>query len=499
MRKKIVVWCGADFTHFCMLYYLQKKLDADFYCIADITPNVKDFFNTQKLVNFKKIWFFHDHITKLTNPDIDYLAAFEKKYKINLWNLALNERMFYRFNDFHKFTRDEILSIYQQACVLFENIINEVKPDFFITKETAFHHLELFYEMCLKSGIQSLMLNQPNLGKRSMISKKCRIPDYMSKRKKHISKNRDFHELQQYLESLNTSESIKNYLEQHANSKLDLLKAFLIFMTSNNSSIHTNYNYFGRTKIKVLSNEILIRFKKANRRNFINKNLVQSMNSSKKFVYFPLSVDMERNLLIGSPYFTNQIELIKNIAQSLPVEYSLFVKENPSQESREWRSTYDYKRILEIPNVTLFHPSFSSKNLIESCSLLVTIGGSSGLEATFYGKPSIVFSDVGYSTLPSVFKVENTQNLPQIIKKALKTKVNSSDLDQYLHSLEKEMFSYDTFNFASILKNKLYLGGNLHDIKISESDIMSIISTQKDTLELLAEEHLKKIKRMPKN
>ena len=61
------------------------------------------------------------------------------------------------------------------------------------------------------------------------------------------------------------------------------------------------------------------------------------------------------------------------------------------------------------------------------------------------------------------------------------------------------MFSYDTFNFASILKNKLYLGGNLHDIKISESDIMSIINTQKDTLELLAEEHLKKIKRMPKN
>ena len=68
------------------------------------------------------------------------------------------------------------------------------------------------------------------------------------KNEKHISKNRDFHELQQYLESLNTSESLKNYLEQHANSKLDLLKAFLIFMTSNNSSIHTNYNYFGRTK-----------------------------------------------------------------------------------------------------------------------------------------------------------------------------------------------------------------------------------------------------------
>ena len=28
-------------------------------------------------------------------------------------------------------------------------------------------------------------------------------------------------------------------------------------MTSNNSSIHTNYNYFGRTKIKVLSNNSL--------------------------------------------------------------------------------------------------------------------------------------------------------------------------------------------------------------------------------------------------
>ena len=48
------------------------------------------------------------------------------------------------------------------------------------------------------------------------------------------------------------------------------------------------------------------------------------------------------------------------------------------------------------------------------------------------------------------------------------------------------------------LECKLYLGGNLHDIKISESDIMSIINTQKDTLELLAEEHLKKSSECPK-
>jgi hypothetical protein len=71
-------------------------------------------------------WFFHDHIKKTQQlPDLDYLKNFEKKYQINLWKLALNERFFYMHNRFYQFTKQEILSILEQESKLFETVLDE--------------------------------------------------------------------------------------------------------------------------------------------------------------------------------------------------------------------------------------------------------------------------------------------------------------------------------------------------------------------------------------
>ena len=75
---------------------------------------------------------------------------------VGVKSVAINERIFYRFFDFHKFTSDEILSIDEHACKLFESVLDEVKPDFIVTKEPAFHHLEIFYELCRARGIKVL-------------------------------------------------------------------------------------------------------------------------------------------------------------------------------------------------------------------------------------------------------------------------------------------------------------------------------------------------------
>ena len=55
---------------------------------------------------------------------MEYLTKFEEKYNIDLWKLAINERLFYRFFNFHKFTQDEILSIDEDACRLFELVLD---------------------------------------------------------------------------------------------------------------------------------------------------------------------------------------------------------------------------------------------------------------------------------------------------------------------------------------------------------------------------------------
>ena len=80
MSKKILVWIDSNFMLFCLSYFLQEKSDYEFYAIIDITNKTKDFFEKQNLVNFKKVWYYFDHIQPNKNPDIDYLSNFEKKY-----------------------------------------------------------------------------------------------------------------------------------------------------------------------------------------------------------------------------------------------------------------------------------------------------------------------------------------------------------------------------------------------------------------------------------
>ena len=95
MTSKILFWFGTNYTHFCLSHNLQKKTDAEMYAIVDVTEKPKPFFQNQKLVNFEKIWFFHDHIKqKNQEPDMEYLEKFEKKYINDLRKLVQNERIF---------------------------------------------------------------------------------------------------------------------------------------------------------------------------------------------------------------------------------------------------------------------------------------------------------------------------------------------------------------------------------------------------------------------
>ena len=153
----------------------------------------------------------------------------------------------------------------------------------------------------------------------------------------------------------------KNLQNNFLNSKILRIKAALDFMIFyNNSNVKTHYTYFGRNKFKVLLNEIRSSINKRSRRKFIDKTFLKEIPQNESFVYFPLQVDQERNLLIAAPYLTEQLEVIRHIVKSLPVNYKLYVKEHLAQELRNWRDISEYEEILKIPNVRMFHPTLSS-------------------------------------------------------------------------------------------------------------------------------------------
>ncbi len=115
MKDKIFFWLDGGLMMYILSYHLQKKIDADFYAIYDLPNKTRTFFQNQKLVNFKKRWYYHDQLNFQKNEiDTEYLSNFEKKYDIGLWNLAVNERFFHRVNRFYKFSPEEIGSIREQ-------------------------------------------------------------------------------------------------------------------------------------------------------------------------------------------------------------------------------------------------------------------------------------------------------------------------------------------------------------------------------------------------
>ena len=490
MNSKILFWLGPDYTHYCISHYLQKLYDCDLYGIIDIPNKQKTFFEKQNLVNFKKTWYIFDNILKNHKSNMENLVKFEKNYSINLWNLAINERHFYRFN-LEKFSDEQILSILEQGCTLFEKIIDEIKPDFLITKWASRHYHQLLIDLCVKKGVKVIQLGQPKIGYKMLISQDPSKIDGVINLNHVTTKNRSFEELQKFIKKFNMTKHQKEF-DTKKQTKLGFLNTGIEYIFSKNDLDDNHYDYFfGSGKWKNIRYILTSPNKRKSRKKFLDS-LTENI-PSKPFVYYPLAVDMERNLLINAPFYTNQIEIIRHIAKSLPINYTLVVKENPAQVSRDWRSLSDYKEIMEIPNVLLINPNVSYDELLKKSSLVVLIGGTTGFEAAFYGKSSITFSDMIYSLLPSVFRVKNLEELPDLIQSALMYKPESDSLDKYLNLIEENSFDFDYLDFLNKFSNTFYREDRLTNVDIPESKMKEFLDKNKSILELVTNEHIKKM------
>ena len=493
MNDKILFWQDFDLTTVGLAKALQEKHECDLYAIIDTTDRTKQFFQQQQFVKYQKTWFYHDHISPKKTINIDYLKSIEQKYKINLWKIVYNDRIFFKYNDFYKFTTDEILSIVEQGCRLFENILDEVKPDFLVISVTNSGRMHIFYEICKARGIKILMLVGSRLGYRSMISGEAEKIDYIETA--DSSKiQRTFKELQNYLKGHDSFKEAADYSKAFHKSKLQMLKvAIAFFLFYKNTNLKTHYTYYGRTKLRALFNAISAVIKVKYRQSFINKNLVYVIENE-PFIFFPLITDPERGLLIAAPFHTNQLELITHAVKSLPVGYKLYVKDHPSMITRDWRPVSFYKQIMSLPNVKLLHPSIPPEEILKKCSLVITIGGTAGLEAAFYGKLTITFVDTLYSRLKSVHILKNIEELPNVINTSLQKKVELDDLNGFINLIDKNSFEFNWNVLLNDLHNTFFYGGFFQDTVIKIPKMKYFLEKYTSIFELLASEYIKKIK-----
>jgi len=481
--------------------YLQENLDCEIYALVDTNKQIKKFFLEQKFADFKKVWYLRDHLLNLnaTEPDVEYLSSFEKKYKINFWLISHMDRILLPHNyyrNYHKYSRKEILQLSERVSKLYESIFDEINPDFIILRTPDNFQGQLLQELSHARNITTLIPSQSRLGTKCMLSANVDLIDNFDELFKNCNDTdvETFDELRNFLHGY--KKQIYDLLDTHGTySTYQKFKAGLYYLRKVcNNEYRQHYANFGRTRTRILIHETSLTIKKKFRGYFINKNLKREFDKNSKYVYYALHLQPERSTLHAAPFYVNQLEVITNIAKSLPIEYKLYVKEHPSQFHAEWRKISFYKYIMDLPNVELLHHDVPNDELIKHSSLVITITGTTGLEAACYNKPSIVLADTIFSSvLPSVYRLKSMEELPNAIRTSLDKKVQISDLRRFTKCVVENTFDYDIVAAETFQVKRVPNSFFVPDIETPHQEVIDMLNDMKDIWTDVGKAYVQKI------
>lgn len=134
-----------------------------------------------------------------------------------------------------------------------------------------------------------------------------------------------------------------------------------------------------------------------------------------EFVFYPLHHEPEIALSVYGKYYLNQIEFLRNVAQNLPINMKIIVKEHPRTIGQRKKSYY--KKLLEIPNLMLIDPGVSPKIIMKYSSAVLVVSGFLGFEAIMNKRPVITVGFCPFNVLPDnmVKYVDNIKDVGRVI------------------------------------------------------------------------------------
>tara|TARA_Y100000741_G_C18261811_1_gene560763 strand:+ start:3163 stop:4698 length:1536 start_codon:yes stop_codon:yes gene_type:complete len=444
--------------------------DSKFY--NDFTSRNKSFKENKYVI---KEWELTKNLK--TEFDINKIKDFEKKLDVNnFWDAILSDRRLifgenftFRQDYISQFNFDEIHLILFRWLISVEKLYDKFKPDIVVS----------FISTYLGEYISFLFSKKYNIPYYNL--RPTRVENYIHFGKSPNEPSNDIKLMyEKILKKFNSKEKFnikaKNFIENSINKDIkyegvflntqkppqsnNKIPNFLKFINNLKDNFKEEYTYrFNKNKCdrhlpgyikpvfyRKLLNPILI--KKIN--NFLNAKFInQDELKNINYAFFPLHIEPEVTLLVYSRFFMNQIEVIRNIAYSLPTGFKLVVKEHPAAVGK--RPISFYKKLLNIPNVELVAPNLETRILIENSSIVTTIAGSVGFESIIFKKPVLTFGNTPYEFLPDtmVKKNINLNNLPSDIIFLLNNyDFNETNLVAYISSIYKT--SIDV-NFYSVL------------------------------------------------
>lgn len=421
--ENVIVWLDSGptaYTNFGIVSALSKIDEFNLIGIVSTKQDIS-FFQNQQITPFQALLYYPDCYIGKTTFDLNNLKKIEEKFDLNIWLDIFTERSFYKYwTEFHKFTKDEILAIIYHTISFFVDTIETYKPKLILAKQVGDNVSSLLlYRVAKKMGVKILMPNQLYLKNKITISDNLVSREISDEFKKSINgftnsaKTYD----EEFIKNYDRSESV-SLLLQGSNLRKSLSQRINHYIKRLSTELEPVYQNIGKTKFKMIKYRLHNYLEAKKRKQFLDDNSIKSVGNE-KFLYFPLASEPEARIMTTSPFYTNQITLVENIAKSIPIDSVLYVKEHPVQKLKLWRSITDYKKIINIPNVKFIHPSVSNHELLSKCQGVIAISGGTGFEAIFYKKPVILFADEYYDVLSMVTKIKKLTTLPNDVADAL--------------------------------------------------------------------------------
>ncbi len=386
----------------------------------------------------------------------------------NLWGpVILDRRLIYgkscKYEQNYKprFGHEEMQRIMQVGLTRIEEMFDRIEPDFVLSFLSATFGGYIFHLLSRERGIPHLELRTSKIQDYSMWVKSLhdRPPHIIRRFEMNDISPESYRRADEYLESSRrarvTYEGYLGYFPPPADNRgqrlwkrirrfgrplrrwwwrryLGLIQATLEYYRTER---HRD-NYSWSPILAYLYTNVVRPYRHWRTERLLGRHYVREKDiGSERYAYFPLSMEPEIALSLYARPFLNQIEAVRNFAMSLPLGMKLYVKDHP----REWglRKAGYYRKLLEIPNVRLVDPSVDGLTVIQSCELVVTTRGWTGLEAIVQRKPAVLLSpNCTYSILSMARVAPDLYKLPEVVHEAIENHHhNEEELRRYVAAM----------------------------------------------------------------
>ena len=334
-------------------------------------------------------------------------------------------KMMDRLDLYGTFSRIDREAVFNKLTKWFLKRLSETSPEFLIMVEAPHSHPQyLLYEIALFLKLRTYKFNSwmiapvlylQDMDSGTRIKKNFEIDknitDLLEKDTltfiEEVIKSRDIDDYEvDYMKKQRLSNTLlRKILNFNISSLKDLIKTFIFewrFL------LRDEYHKVNPFRYGIYLRSKVMRLKK--------KNLIKSfslhadeIDTSKKFVYFPLHFEPERTTNPDGDLFHDQLIAIIALRNILPDDIEIVVKEHPSQfyisdRGSRGRSPLFYDNLKNIKNLTLASLEINTLSLIKSSIFVSSISGSVCLEAAILGKKSIMFGDSWFLGCPNTIQ-----------------------------------------------------------------------------------------------